>query len=92
MPLSLKRSCERPLRSRDTDAAEAAAGDEQTRMAGKGAVDRRHAIEMTDFVLRIAAGPSVDARQPRLAVDTRAAALAPRARSAAARRSDRSSA
>jgi len=53
----------------NADAAEAAAGDEQTRMAGEGAVDRRHAFDVPDLVLRVGALPAIDARQQRRATD-----------------------
>jgi len=51
------------------DAAEAAAGEEQAGMAGEPAFDRCHTVEMADFMLRVAALPSIHAREERIALD-----------------------
>ena len=42
----------------DADAAEAAAGDEQAGVRRQCALDRRHAIEVPDLVLRVRRAPS----------------------------------
>ena len=70
----------------NADAAEAAAGDEQSRMPGERAVDRRDALQMSDFVLRVAALEAEDAREQRLAARCRAAAQCARATARSVRR------
>src|SRR5581483_813625 len=53
----------------DAGAAEAAAGHVHAGVARDGAVDRRHAIEVPDFVLRVGARPPEDPREQRLPGD-----------------------
>src|SRR3954467_2771186 len=55
---------------RNADAAESAAGDEQAAVFRQRAVDRLHARQMTDVVLRVGAFPAVHPREQRRRGDT----------------------